>query len=133
MSLFGPEAKAIRNSSDGTSISCGGASGVVYSKAFELKYFLAGALIYQFTSDGSVNAKIEIEQSDVLPDTEGSADDNYVVPEGSSAIDTVTDELRHIKNVSLVPTRYARLKITKLSGNDASTVLAAKLSVQQEI
>ena len=132
MSIFGPDAKAIRRSTDAATIPVPG-EGAVYSKAFELKYFLSGALIYTFASDGNVNVKIELEQSDGLPATEGSSDANYVVPEGASTIDTVTDENRHIKVVSPVPTKYARLKLTGLTGNHSSTVLAAKWSSQEEI
>lgn len=104
----------------------------VYTKAFKLAFGEYFSLFYKLASEGTVNVRVELEQCWTFPSTEGSQDNNYVEPEGMSDIDTVTDETQHCKSISPIPSEYGRLKLTGLSGNDASTVLTAKLGKQEE-
>ena len=130
---FGPDIKDIPNSSGVTSIPVAGTA-TVYTRSFSLRYAAYFALAYKATSDGNVNLKIELEQSWTDPTTEGSADANYVVPEGASEVDAgLTDENWHNVSLSPVAVPKARFKITGLSGNDDSTVLQLKLSLQQSL
>ena len=105
----------------------------VYTKAWkwgEGEYF---SLDYIATSDGTVLLQIELEQSNVLPATEGAADSNYVVAENQSDGEAaLADEVKHYKKLSPVVSVYGRLKITGSGGNDATTTLRAKLAKQEE-
>lgn len=109
-----------------TEIAVGGTD-TAYSQSFELKnerYF--GAKI-QFASSGSVNVKVEIEQSFEAPATENAADDNFVIPDAkadSPLAEAITDEVVHISNYQPTPTPFARFKFTGITGNDASTVVS---------
>ena len=106
----------------------------IYTKSWEWgtgEYF---ALDYIATSDGTVNLKIEVEQGNTLPGTEGSSDTDWVVAENAQDVESaLADETQHFKKLSPVVSKYGRLKITGGSGNDASTTLRAKLARQEEI
>jgi len=103
----------------------------VYTKAISLNLGEYFALIYKATSDGNVKLQIQIEQSPVLPTTEGAADDNFVIPEGFSDIESaLATETQHIKALTPIALKYFRLKITGLgapSANDASTTIRLRL------
>lgn len=117
---------------DGSTSIAVASTATVYTKAFKLAYAEYFSLFYKATSDGTVNAKLEIEECWELPSTEGSQDDDFVVPEGMSIIDTVTDETQHCKSLSPIVAEYARLKITGLAGNDASTTFRIRLGHQED-
>lgn len=125
--LSGPIPYQILSSDLAASIPCGGASGTVYSHSFSLMECEDFGFDFLATSDGVVNFAISIEEGNSLPDTEGSSDANWVIPENYSTLITITDETTHIIAFAPVVAKYGRLKIVKASGNDASTVLAAKL------
>jgi len=104
---------------------------VVYSKAFKLDGGTKFGITYKPNSTGAdvIALKIELEQSHLLPTTEGAADANYVVPEGGMTIvAAAADKLVHIASLSPVVTRYARLKITGGGTNSASTTVNCKIS-----
>lgn len=100
----------------------------VYSVSFKLVYGEYFGITYLATSDGTVSLTIELEQSWVLPATEGSSDDNWVVPEGMAAIHTtLSGEVQHLKSITPIPAPYGRLKITGVGSNHSSTTLRARL------
>jgi len=106
---------------------------VVYTNAVRLsgEYF---SLSYKAGSSGVVALKIELEQAVVAPTTENAADTNYVVAEDAQDIESaLADEVWHHKRIGPITLPWARLKITGGATNDASTVLQAKLTSQQEI
>lgn len=101
-------------------------TGTVYSNSFLLPQEAESkfALEYQFDSPGAVDVKIQLEQGNSLPATEGAADDNFVVPSGLSDIVTQeTGEKLNLIAFSPVPTRYARIKFTGAGSNNALTKL----------
>lgn len=93
------------------------------------------ALKYIAASAGTVLLKIELEVSDVVPTTEGSADAvNYCVPANFADIESaLADENLHYKNIAPPVSKYCRLKITGGATNDASTTLTATLIKQTDI
>jgi len=104
----------------------------VYTHYFKLSFGVAFGLWYQATSSGTVNLKIELEESYTTPTTDGSADTNYVVGSGVSDVESaLADENAHVKTLSPVPMKYARFKITGGDGNDASTTLSLKVFQQE--
>lgn len=79
---------------------------------------------YKAESDGNVALKIEIEQGNEAPATDYTADSSWCVPDDVVELNNaLTDELLHIKAYPLTPTKFFRMKITGLTGNDASTKL----------
>lgn len=99
----------------------------VYSKSFPLPSGASPDFSFEFlaASSGAVKLKLELEQANVFPDTEQAADDNYVVPDSAlELIDALEDTNVHIKAYPPAATLFARLKVTGLALNDASTVLS---------
>jgi hypothetical protein len=118
--------------SDGAVINGSGA--VVYGASFPLPDSALMGWWVKFTSPGVVAAKIELEQSLVRPATEGAADDDYAVPDSitTEMFDSISDEIIHGTAYSPVVSKYARLKITGLTGNNSETVLSlAKLEIRR--
>lgn len=102
-----------------------GEGGVFYSESFPVSDATYN-FEYQCTSDGDVAVKLELEQSNEEPETEGAQDDNFVVPDDALELDdSLDDELVHIKAYAPSATKFARVKATGLAGNDASTVLSS--------
>ena len=81
---------------------------------------------------GSPSLQIDYEMSYKKPATENASDGDWVVPDGASSIYTnLNDEIAHVKQITLCPMTYVRLKITGLAGNHATdTVLEAKIFTQ---
>jgi Flp pilus assembly protein TadG len=108
---------------------------VTYSTSFPLLKAAAYGWQIQFSSSGTVNVKVEVEQGFDRPTTEGTTDPaTYVVPDNKTTeLISVDDELLHVTAYAPDATPYARLKITGLTGNDASTTLTtAKIYVIKE-
>lgn len=128
----GPNILTVENASNVQEIPVAAAA-VVYTKAFSLEQGEYFALAYKATSDGDVKLKIELQQSYKLPDTEGSAEDAWIEPDGLSDIESsLADELWHIKQISPKALPYGRLKITGLgapNANDATTTIKIKLGI----
>lgn len=79
----------------------------------------------QFASGGAVDVKIEREQGNSEPATEGSADDNLVIPDGASAVSSgITDENVHMVAFSPNVTKYCRFLLTGQGTNAATTVIS---------
>lgn len=102
----------------------------VYSHSFPiLSNDPSFAFEYKAYSEGVVAVKLEVEQSNSLPATEGTADSNWCIPDDAPEFnESLQDELIHFKAYPITPTRFARFKITGLALNDASTKLT-KLSM----
>lgn len=97
----------------------------VYTKSFKLglgQYFGIAARAVSVT--GTAAVKIELEESPLLPTTEGAAEPTrFVEPDGFSDIMDISDELMHIKTVTPIPMMYGRYKITGAGDNPADTVV----------
>jgi hypothetical protein len=104
-------------------------TGVFYSESFPIPDGDPACVIdFKFTSAGAVKCKLEMEQSHVEPATEGSADANFIVPAteaGAAKViaSDITDEVAHSVAYAPVGKNFGRIKITGVSGNDASTVV----------
>jgi hypothetical protein len=80
----------------------------------------------------SVAVKVELEQGLTPPTTEGSADDAWV--KNTTVIDAnlnVTTPNQYVLSPKSFP--YWRLKITGLTGNDASTTLRGYYGRQEDV
>lgn len=111
-----------------------GASGnTTYTKAFSIKnadYFAVGYKASSVT--GSVDVKIELQESYDLPTTEGAADTTYVEPESFSDIETnLITETWHYKAISPVAMPYARFKVTGNPGSNNDTIVNIKIGKQE--
>lgn len=99
---------------------------VVYTETYVTKKNVNYGFEFQFGADGEdlINCKIEIEQGNILPETEGTEDADWVVPDDADRFaDAVVDDDVHIKAYCPTVTRFLRAKITGLEGNSATTVL----------
>ncbi len=104
-------------------------TGTAYSKTFEARRNVDYAFEYQAESDGAVDIKVELEQGNVLPATEGGSSTDFVVPEGAATLDdTLTDENNHVKAYTPAVSKYMRFKFTGQGSNHSSTKIA-KLNV----
>jgi len=75
---------------------------------------------------GTPELLVQYEQSFTRPTTEGSADTNYVIPDGAPDIVTnLTQETYFITSVSAVPMNYIRILITGQAGNQTDTLVTA--------
>ena len=105
------------------------ADATVYSNSFPLPRTASFSVSLRAETGGATDIVVSLEQSNVRPTTEGSADTaNYTVPVNSSGtsvgvIANVTDEIMNVINFSPVVTGYGRLKITGQGLNAASTIL----------
>lgn len=104
-----------------------GGTNTTYGRSFPMPREATFAWVFQFDSPGVVNVKIELEQSDVRPATEGAADANYVIPDGGGVISSaITDEVVHRVAYAPKVSGYGRFKFTGLNSgttNDAGTVV----------
>jgi hypothetical protein len=101
------------------------ATDVVYTESFPLgngQYFGIAAIAVSAT--GTAGVKIELEESPLLPTTEGVAETTrFVEPDGFSDIMDIADELMHIKTVTPIPMMYGRYKITGSGTNPVDTIV----------
>lgn len=103
----------------------------VYTPHFNLYGGEAFGVTLLAASDGDVNLKIELEEGMSIPTLE-AADTNCVEPEGFPDIAVIEDELAHIVQITPVPAKYGRFKITGQSTNHATTTLRIDLFVQED-
>lgn len=105
---------------------------VIYSRHFKLARGQAFGIWYQAgNGSGTANMKIQLEQSYKLPTTEGASDASWIIGSGVSDIETnLNDTTAHLKSISPVPMKWARLKITGLGGNPADATLTAYIFLQ---
>jgi hypothetical protein len=93
----------------------------VYGKSFALEKNRTYGLHARFTGT-AINVKIELEESNQEPTTEGSADAAWAVGTVISA--GVVNSTKVVLACSPVAAKYGRLKLTGLTGNHADVVLA---------
>lgn len=96
-----------------------------YTDSFPLHKNATYAFEYQFSGTGTIDCKIELEQGNTAPATEGSSDSNFVVPEDAADFDvSITGTAKHVKAYTPAVTKYARGKITGQGSNGTSTELS---------
>jgi hypothetical protein len=104
-----------------------------YSETFICLPNVTYAFEYQFTSAGAVDARIEIEQGNTPPATEGAISTNMVEPEDAATFDdSITDELNHVKAYTPAATKFLRARIVGQGSNAATTTLS-KFNVCTEV
>lgn len=105
-----------------------GGTNVLYTNSIPMPRNATFAFVLQFSSAGAVNVKVELEQGDARPATEGAVDAEFTVPVGASDVSAgITNETVNRIAYSPKVSAYCRLKLTGLasgSANDASTVLS---------
>lgn len=105
----------------------------VYSRTFRINYGQSFGIALKAASGGTIALQIQLEQSDVEPTTQGSADANWVVGDNvPDIVPALANNTKRIITISPVPMKYARLKIIGGGSNAASTTLTANI-FQQEI
>ena len=118
----GPKRQQILEGSSGDEDIAINADAVVYSRVFDLS--MATNHAFECIAAGTtVKLKIELEQGNVLPATDGAADTtNYSVPSGASDIVSSHATKTHFSvSHSPVTSKYGRLKITGLAGGSDNT------------
>ena len=96
----------------------------VYTKTYICPKDVVFGFEFKFDSAGVVECDIEIEQGNIAPAVEGTADSNMVVPEGMGYLmENVGDKNVHIVAYAPVATNFLRAKVTGTGANAASTVL----------
>lgn len=93
---------------------------VAYSQSFPNPKNRAFGLEIKFTSAGAVDVKVELEEGNQPPTTEGAADATWWV--GDSISTGITDENPHGLEVSPIVAMYSRIKLTGQGSNPASVV-----------
>ena len=97
----------------------------VYSNSFPLRRGLTYSFEIKLGGTGTKAVKVQLEQSNQRPGTEGSADNAWVVPDDRTTIFAdITDTNTHIAAYAPEATAFGRLKVIGLTGNDASTVIS---------
>ena len=84
----------------------------------------------QFSSDTDVAVKVELEQSNYKESVPNVADPNFVV--AIDSLKSITDENVHLLAVAPIVAVYARLKLTGLPANSATTILTRANWVEVE-
>ena len=104
-------------------IAVGGESTVIYTESIPCFRGMSCSIEVKF-SGTTVRTKVELEQSNVPVTTEGSASDDFVVPDGAAELkDAITGTDTLIKAYAPAATAYMRLKITGNTSNGANTKL----------
>ena len=107
---------------------------VVYTESWVLVRKNFFGLEMQFSSDTDVNVQVDLEQSNYLPEVQGSYSPNFVT--AIDALATITDENVHLLPVAPVVAVYGRLKLTGLysgtQSNSITTVLTRANWVEVE-
>lgn len=110
-----------------------GVSATVYTDSFpfgDVDYF---ALTYIQTATGVPNIKIEMEQSTVLPATEGTSDANFFVPKTVGDIESaLTAKTRQGLQLMPITMQFIRFKITEQTASVTDTVVNMSLSLQKK-
>ena len=105
----------------------------IYTDSYRFGDVDTFALSYVITCTGVPNIRIQMEQSQVGPVTEGSADANFAIPKTIADVETsLTSKL--IQHYPLTPLclRYIRFKITELTDTVTDTVVNMSLSLQKK-
>lgn len=107
---------------------------VVYTKSFKIGNGINFGISAKAASSGTINLKVELEQSFELPATEGNADSLWAIPDNitSAVFASITSTTVKHTVFNPDPLVYCRLKITGLGSNDASTTLKLWVTMQEE-
>lgn len=103
----------------------------VYTPHFNLYGGEAFGVAFLAASDGDTNLKIELEEGMSIPNSEAS-DADWVEPEGFADVAIIEDELSHIVQITPVPAKYGRFKITGQSTNHTTTTIRIDLFIQED-
>ena len=104
-------------------IEVGGESTVIYTESIPCLEGMSYSVEVKF-SGTTVRTKVELEQGNVPVTTEGSASDDFVVPDGAAELkDAITGTDTLIKAYAPAATAYMRLKVTGNTSNGANTKL----------
>lgn len=101
---------------------------VAYSHSFLIENCAYGLELQGDVSAGSIDIKVELEVGGTLPDTEGSADTDFTIPQalgGGTNQDCIIDASLNTELVRFYPfppvvAPYGRFKFTGGASNDAS-------------
>lgn len=99
-------------------------TGTVYLRSFPLPRNVSFGWEVRFSSVGSINVKVELEQGNFRPGTEDLADAAWAVPDNKAATPmfaAITDAVIHSAAYSPNASGFGRLKLTGISGNNAAT------------
>lgn len=110
-------------------------TGTVYTPIFELyggENFGVGLLA---ASSGTIDVLVELEESmsDMADITSETADVDMVEPDGFPDVINLTDGLLHMKQLTPVPAKYGRFKLTGQGSNHSSTTVRIDLFRQEII
>lgn len=127
LALQGPEAWTIVNSTDISGMVIN-TTGTVYTKSISLKSGANFGVAYKVTGY-TPNITIQVQESWVRPETEGSTDGNWTIPQYSGGSNlpnletaSTTNNTWEMKALSLVPAAYIRFVITGNTTNANSTI-----------
>lgn len=113
-----------------SALTVAGASATVWTNSADIRDAIFFGIVVKFTSSGSPNVQIDMEQGNAVPTTEGATDASWIIPDGVSAIATVTDTNLHEFALSPKVMRYLRIKLSAQSGNPTATTVAIDLNIQ---
>lgn len=107
-------------------------TGNKYTTAIDISRGTNFSLKLKATSSGTIDVLVKLEQSHVVPDTEGASDVKYVTPEGVSNIINLTDGNWREVALSPIAAKFMRLLLDGQGSNHASTVVEGYLTMQEE-
>jgi len=105
----------------------------VYTPSFPLYGADAFGVSLLAASDNDVDVKVELEEGMERPATEEAASASWVEPDGLADIALLSDEVLHIVQVTPVPAKYGRFKLTGQGTNDATTTVTINLFRQEQV
>lgn len=132
--MFGSNVGVVHTikTASGTSPIAVASTGTVYTPAFPLNFAEAFGVGLLADSSGVVNVLVELEECMTEPTSE-AADVDCVEPDGFPDVINLTDKLMHIKQITPVPAKYGRLKLTGQGLNHASTTVRIELFMQEQL
>jgi len=106
-------------------------TGVVYTPSFPLYGADAFGVALKCASVGDIDVKVELEVGMERPATEESADDDWAEADGTADVAIITDTDPHPIQMTPVPSRYGRYKMTGQGSNHATTTIRMDLFLQE--
>lgn len=119
--------------SAGASIIPVATTATVYTAVLDAGSVEYAALSYKATSTGTVSIALNIEQSFQRPATEGASDTTYVVPDGVSAITTITGTAWGHIAINPLALRYTRFRLVGGGSNAVDSTVRLKLSTLRNV
>ena len=107
---------------------------IIYTKALRIPYGINFGISAKAASSGTIDLKVEIQQSFKVPNPEGIADAHWSTPTDitSPIFSSITSATIAQKALNVDPFVYCRFKITGQGSNDTSTTLNIWVSMQEE-